>query len=120
MKANVIRILIITKEKTCDQVSPEMDENIRPPLSKLVFFRQLRKCCNTVPKTDLTNKTAVKKGDGIDFFGSVHIEQIAQLVAACSKPMSERFQKMRILRVSAVFSIVTAIALFQFWEMPIN
>ncbi|EYC23329.1 hypothetical protein Y032_0015g2595 [Ancylostoma ceylanicum] len=29
MKANVVRNLIITKEKTCNQVSPEVEENIR-------------------------------------------------------------------------------------------
>ncbi|EYC40349.1 hypothetical protein Y032_0618g708 [Ancylostoma ceylanicum] len=29
MKANVVQNLIITKEKTCNQVSPEMEENIR-------------------------------------------------------------------------------------------
>ncbi|EYB81657.1 hypothetical protein Y032_0377g259 [Ancylostoma ceylanicum] len=34
MKANVIRNLIITKEKTCTQISPEVEENIRQILEE--------------------------------------------------------------------------------------
>ncbi|EYC30718.1 hypothetical protein Y032_0004g1730 [Ancylostoma ceylanicum] len=34
MKANVIRYLIITKEKTCSRVSPEVEENIRQILEE--------------------------------------------------------------------------------------
>ncbi|EYC19544.1 hypothetical protein Y032_0024g928 [Ancylostoma ceylanicum] len=61
-------------------------------------------------KTDFADKTANDYDGTIDFFGSVHIELVAQLCQTSSDAMSKRFQKTGISKILTAFSIVTVIS----------
>ncbi|EYC36560.1 hypothetical protein Y032_0883g2847 [Ancylostoma ceylanicum] len=46
--------------------------SVETSFSSFGFFHKLQKCCKTMPKTEFADKTAGRKGSGIDFFRSVH------------------------------------------------